>query len=947
MTMICRSAGSIFSVFDAGVAGSAGSGHQPGHPPTAHRLPDGVELRTDAVTVQVRFTAEGSVHVTKSLPGVTPSGKSLIVLARPAPALEITYAEDAAKVTVGSKRLQVTVAKSDGAVSFADAAGRPLLAELGAASIQPAATAADPRACAVETRFQLKPDEGIYGLGMHQSGVMNYRGHTVKLVQANTQSAIPFLTSTEGYGLLWDNYSKTIFADSADGCSIWSEVGDGIDYHFIYAGTIDGAIAGYRQLTGVAPLYGKWAYGYWQSKEHYEDRPELLKVAAEYRRRGIPIDGIIQDWDYWDGRDHWNQLFFFDRLFPRPAEMIEILHLQHYHFMISIWCGFGAKTPVYRDMEQRGFLYPTIGWADFKYFDPYNPAATDLYWKYVREGLFAHGVDGWWMDSTEPDIVNAQTKEGQEYEMKRTGTNHLGTFARYLNTYPLLSTEAVYRNQRRETDRKRVYILTRSVFAGQQRAATTTWSGDIGASWEIYRNQISAGVNHSMSGIPYWTFDIGAFVLGGYGGVFCDGGKDPAYQELYTRMFQLGAFSPIFRSHGSDTPREIWEFGRFSDVLVAFDRLRYRLLPYIYSNAWRITSEGYTLMRGLPMDFPADRKTYNIADQFMFGPSLLVCPVTEYMLHRPPGKSVPVTGEHFRTNAGQPGLAATYFGDDQFGSVLHTRTEPNVDLNWYTGWPEFVKSEKFSMRWEGSLVPTETGLHRFHAKTFGPKLLFLDGQALKYTYSSVEAVTEPVPLDAGREYTFSFATANSSLGAFRAQLFWKTPSMLAAEKVIEERTQARPVYLPANATWFDFWTGQTTAGGQSIVAAAPIERIPLLVRSGSIIPMGPVVQYASEKPGAPLEIRVYPGADASFTLYEDEDDTYNYEKGVHATIRFEWKDAARQLTIAARAGSYPGMPVQRVFQVVVVRPGHGVGIDASGTVDQTINYSGEAQTLHF
>ncbi len=916
-------------------------------PTTVRHLPNGIELQTAAVTVQVRFTADGSVHVTKSLPGVTLSGKSLVVLPQKAPALEITYAEDAAKVTLGSKRLQVTVSKSDGAVSFNAASGMELLAELGAASIQPAATAADPRACAVETRFKLKPDEGIYGLGMHQSGVMNYRGHTVKLVQANTQSAIPFLTSTEGYGLLWDNYSKTIFTDGADSCSIWSEVGDGIDYHFIYGGTIDGAIAGYRQLTGAAPLYGKWAYGYWQSKEHYEDRAELLKVAAEYRRRGIPIDGLIQDWDYWDGRDHWNQLFFFDKLFPRPTEMIDILHQQHYHFMISIWCGFGAKTPVYRDMEQRGFLYPTIGWADFKYFDPYNPAATDLYWKYVKEGLFAHGVDGWWMDSTEPDIVNAQTKEGQEYEMKRTGTNHLGTFARYLNTYPLLSTEAVYRNQRRETDRKRVYILTRSVFAGQQRAATTTWSGDIGASWEIYRNQIAAGVNHSMSGIPYWTFDIGAFVLGGYGGVFCDGGKDPAYQELYTRMFQLGAFSPIFRSHGSDTPREIWEFGPFSNVLIAFDRLRYRLLPYIYSNAWRITSEGYTLMRGLPMDFPADRKTYNIADQFMFGPSLMVCPVTEYMLHRPPGKSVLVSGEHYRTNAGSPGLDATYFGDDEFGTVVDTRTEANVDLNWYTGWPAFVQSAKFSMRWEGKLAPSESGLHRFHAKTFGPKLLSLDGQALKYTYSSVEAVTEPVRLEAGREYAFSFATANSSLGAFRAQLYWKTPSILAAEKVIEKRAQTRPVYLPAGATWFDFWTGQPTAGGQSIVAAAPIERIPLFVRSGSIIPMGPVVQYASEKPDAPLEVRVYPGADAMFTLYEDEDDNYNYEKGVHATIRLEWKDATRQLKIAAREGNYPGMPVQRVFQVVIVRPGHGVGIDASATVDQTVNYSGEAQTLQF
>jgi alpha-D-xyloside xylohydrolase len=939
-----------FTDLEAGALGGADpdpANTAPGNGAGVQHIPNGVEVLAGGKTVRVQYDAEGSVHVTKSLPGATPGRESLIVLPCVAAPLDIVYSDEAARVTLSSKRLRVGVARSDGALSFSDASGTVLLAEAGAASITPAAIAGEPRAYSIETRFKLKPGEGLYGLGMHQSGVMNYRGHTVKLVQANTQSAIPFLVSTEGYGLLWDNYSKTIFTDTDEACTIWSEVADCIDYHFIHGGSMDGAIAGYRELTGAAPLYGKWAYGYWQSKEHYEDRAEVLKVAAEYRKRGIPIDGLVQDWDYWDGRDNWNQLFFYDKLFPRPTEMIEILHRQHYHFMISIWCGFGPKTPVYREMEQRGFLYPTVGWAGFKFFDPYNPAATDLYWKYVKAGLFRHGVDGWWMDSTEPDIVNAQTKEAQEYEMKRMGSNHLGTFARYLNTYPLMATEAVYQNQRKETDRKRVYILTRSAFAGQQRAAATTWSGDIGASWEIYRNQISAGLNHSMSGLPYWTFDIGAFVLGSYGGVFCYGGKDPAYQELYTRMFQFGAFCPIFRSHGSETPREIWEFGKFSDVLIAFDRLRYRLLPYVYSNAWKITSEGYTLMRGLPMDFPGDRNTYNIGDQFMFGPFLMVCPVTDYMLHRPPGKSVLVSAEHFRTKGGNPGLDATYFGDDHYGTAVHSQTEANVDLYWYTGWPSFVKQEKFSMRWEGKLIPTETGPHRFHVKSFGPRLLLLDGQALQFSYSSVEAVTEPVQLEVGREYGFSFATANSVLGAFRAQLFWKTPSMLAAETVREERPQTRSVYLPAGTTWIDFWTGQTTAGGQSIIAAAPIERIPLLVRSGSIIPLGPVVQYASEKPDAPLELRVFPGADASFTLYEDEDDTYDYEKGIHSTIRFDWSDATRQLRIGARQGSYPGMPSRRVFRVVIVRPGHGVGIDVSETVDRAVDYSGDAQVLQF
>jgi alpha-D-xyloside xylohydrolase len=549
------------------------------------------------------------------------------------------------------------------------------------------------------------------------------------------------------------------------------------------------------------------------------------------------------------------------------------------------------------------------------------------------------------MDSTEPDIVNALTKEGEEYEMKRVENNHLGSFARYLNPYSLLITESVYKNQRKETDQKRVYILTRSTFAGQQRAAATTWSGDIGANWGVYKRQISAGLNHCMSGIPYWTFDIGAFVIGSYEGVFSNGGKDPAYQELYTRMFELGAFCPIFRAHGSETPREIWQFGEFSDVLLKFDTLRYRLLPYIYSLAWRVTDDGYTIMRGLPMDFAYDRKTYSIDDQFMFGPAILACPVTEYMLHRPPENSVLITPEHFRTKDGKPGLTARYYKDAEFKTLCHEQVEPDINLFWYTGWPDYVTDPRFSMRWEGKLIPTQTGQHRFHMKSFGPKRVFLDGKELPNNYTSVEAYTVPVELEAGREYDFACETANSTLGAFRAQLFWKTPEIHAREKLVEPRPSTRPVYLPAQCQWIDFWTGQTIGGGQTIEADAPIDRIPLLVRAGSIVPMGPFVQYAAEKPADPIELRIYPGADGSFTLYEDENDNYNYEKGVYSTIAFHWDDANRRLTIGDRKGSFPGMLKERSFNIVVVGKDHGTGIETTGTPDKVISYQGERQVV--
>jgi alpha-D-xyloside xylohydrolase len=911
----------------------------------AQRVQNGVQWSTGVLNVKVQFYADDTVRVVKWLPHGTSGKASLVVVQREVPDLNIHFQENAETITLGSGKITVRLSKSDGAIQYLAGDDRSILREQGKAMITPARVPREEKAFSIQQGFKLTADEGIYGLGQHQSGYMNYRGRTVKLVQANTEAVTPFLISTAGYGILWDNYSKTVFSDENGGTSLWSEVGDNIDYYFIYGQNMDSVIAGYRGLTGQAPMYGRWAYGYWQSKEHYATRDELLGIAREYRERRIPIDNIIQDWNYWGGNRNWGSMFFDETKYPNPKEMIDILHQQNFHIIISIWAGLGPDTQIYRDMEQRGYLYSPVGWAGFRYYDAYNPAANDLYWRYASQGLFSKGIDGWWMDSTEPDIVNALTKEGEEYEMKRVENNHLGSFARYLNPYSLLITESVYKNQRKETDQKRVYILTRSTFAGQQRAAATTWSGDIGANWGVYKRQISAGLNHCMSGIPYWTFDIGAFVIGSYEGVFSNGGKDPAYQELYTRMFELGAFCPIFRAHGSETPREIWQFGEFSDVLLKFDTLRYRLLPYIYSLAWRVTDDGYTIMRGLPMDFAYDRKTYSIDDQFMFGPAILACPVTEYMLHRPPENSVLITPEHFRTKDGKPGLTARYYKDAEFKTLCHEQVEPDINLFWYTGWPDYVTDPRFSMRWEGKLIPTQTGQHRFHMKSFGPKRVFLDGKELPNNYTSVEAYTVPVELEAGREYDFACETANSTLGAFRAQLFWKTPEIHAREKLVEPRPSTRPVYLPAQCQWIDFWTGQTIGGGQTIEADAPIDRIPLLVRAGSIVPMGPFVQYAAEKPADPIELRIYPGADGSFTLYEDENDNYNYEKGVYSTIAFHWDDANRRLTIGDRKGSFPGMLKERSFNIVVVGKDHGTGIETTGTPDKVISYQGERQVV--
>ncbi|MBN2013520.1 DUF5110 domain-containing protein [candidate division KSB1 bacterium] len=911
---------------------------------TVTNFHNGIHLETMSLNLDIRFYADDVVRVVKWTPDGTPDKLSLSVIQDILPDVKLDIHNTGSEVHISSAKLHLRIAKKNGRITFLTYDDRQVLNETGNSTFEPFQDTNE-NAFHVEQQFKLTRDEGLYGLGQHQDGYFNYRGKTVTLVQTNTDAVNPFLISTNGYGILWDNYSKTIFNDTKKSMSLWSDVGDNIDYYFVYGPSMDEVIAGYRYLTGQAPLYGKWAYGYWQSKEHYKNRDELLGIAREYRKRQIPIDNIIQDWNYWDGNPNWSQMFFDERKYPQPAEMVNLLHGMNYHIMISIWPGLGYKTAIYKDMQQRGYLFDRVGWAKFKYYDAFIPEANDLYWQYLKKGLYSTGIDAWWIDSTEPDIINATMKCAEEYEMKLVGKNHLGSWARYLNAYSLAMMDKLYENQRKETDQKRVYMLTRSAFAGQQRTAATTWSGDIGASWDVYKKQISAGLNFCMAGIPYWTFDIGAFVLGAYDGVFTNGGKDPAYQELYARMFQFGAFCPIFRAHGSETPREIWEFGDFTDSMIKIDNLRYRLLPYIYSLAWQVTDKGYTIMRGLPMDFSADKNTYSISDQFMFGPAIMVCPVTEYMLHRPPEKSVLITPEHFKTIDGASGLQATFFSDANFTHKTHEEIVPDIDFLWYTGRPDYMTDSSFSVILEGKVIPTRTGEHQFHMKCYDAKRLFLDGKELPIVYTSVEQYTDLVELEAGRAYDFKLEVSNSSTGAAKLKLNWKTPDMFAEEAMKEEREQTRQVYLPTDNQWFDFWTGTSSAGGQTIVADAPIEIIPLQVKAGSILPLGPFVQYAAEKPADPLELRIYPGADGTFTLYEDENDTYDYENGVYATIDFSWNDQQRELTIHERKGTFPGMLYKRTFNIVLVSEHHGTGIEITTEPDTSVVYDGKQQIV--
>ena len=911
-----------------------------------NQIQNGVEIHSGNLNVKAQFYAENIVRITKWSNDGTSDKKSLSIIKQSVPSLNITKEETKTDVILKSGSLTIKVSKQTGNIEYLSGSGENMLKETGETLFKPVVYSGD-KGFQFQQNFELTPGEGIYGLGQNQDGYFNYRGKEVVLVQSNTEAVIPFLISSQSWGILWDNYSKTIFNDNENGTSLWSDMGDNIDYYFVKGENMDKVISGYRYLTGTAPMYGKYAYGYWQSKEHYATQNELLTIARKYRKLKIPIDNMIQDWDYWNGNKNWGSMLFDKSLYPEPKRMMDELHAMNFHAIISIWPAMGPNTKIYRDMDKNGFLYPTVGWAGFKYFDTYNPKANDLYWKYLREGLYSKGLDGWWMDSTEPDVVCALTKESTNYELKKMGRNYLGSFARYMNPYSLVMTEAVYKNWRNETSQKRAYILTRSTFAGQQRCAATTWSGDIGANWNVYRDQISAGVNHCMSGIPYWTFDIGAFVLGAYDGVFNTGGKQPSYQELYTRMFQFGAFCPIFRSHGSETPREIWEMGDFTPTLIKFDNLRYRLMPYIYSLAWKVTSEDYTYMRGLPMDFKNDKKVYNIDDQFMFGPSIMVNPVTDFMYHRPPTGSVVVPSEVFKTNDGKAGLMARYYKDKNYKNLSKEQIDPNININWYGGRPDYVTDSMYSIRWEGKLVPKETGKYQFHMKSFDAKRIILDGKTLPVVYTSTEQYTDFVNLEAGKEYSFILENENNQTGAARMILNWKTPSMWALDVEPVKAEKTKEVYLPGGTTWYDFWTGKTYNGGQKVKFDAPIDKIPLLVKAGSIIPMGPFMEYSTQKPADPLELRIYKDANGSFTLYEDENDNYNYEKGICSTIAFNWDDASKTLIIGARKGEFPGMLKTRTIKVVLVDEKNGNGIEISSSFDKTIVYKGDEQKIIF
>lgn len=906
------------------------------------RTAAGVIVRLDDVALRLSSLQPGVLRVEAARDGRFSDRPSLVLVSAEQRPLRIDGRTT--ELHVATDGIEAVITRRTGRIAFFRPRERQPFLVATQRQLRVVEIAGD-RGFAIEQRFAAEADQGLYGLGTYQDGVMNWRGRSVRLAQSNTVSALPVLVSSQGWGLLWHNTSRTIFNDDRRSFRFESVIGDGIDYFVIATTRLDDAIASYRHLTGRAPLFPRSAYGYWQSKERYETADELLAIAREYRQRRLPIDNLVLDWNWWPTFGQWSGMEWDKKRFPDPAAMTASLHRLNLKLMVSIWPAVGVDSALHRDLAAIGGLLPGDHWAPAHVVDAWSDAPRALYWRRAKEGLLEKGVDAWWMDATEPVFLNVEDRYVTEEFLVANGGNASSSFARQLNTYSLAATRGAWEMQRAAAPDKRVFVLTRSSFAGQQRHAAVLWSGDIQASWKVFHNQIAAGLNYSLGGMPYWTTDTGGF---GARFRYPQGLDDPAFRELYVRWFQYAAFSPIFRAHGTDVPREIWRFGDESSeeyrALAAADRLRYRLLPYIYSLAGDVTHRDGTIYRPLVMDFPADPRSRQAAAQYLFGPALLVSPVTQALQHRTSKVEEAISSERLTDSEGRgPGVLATYYRGTNFGTRVAQRMTEVLRQPWYRALPRELDGQPYSVRFEGRLETLAAGRYRFSVLTNGGIRLRVNDHVVidRWDNTSDNHFDGTVDLPANSRVSLLIEHRQPKAETTGLLVDWEYPG-LTRETWSADGTFARN--QPRGASWINFWTGVQTRGGGEIRERVPLERVPLDVRAGAILPLGPDLQWTGEKPADPLELRIYPGADGHFALYEDAGEGYAYEHGAFTIIPFEWDDAAGVLRIGARVGGFPGMLEQRTLHIVRVRPGHGVGIDPT-PADRVVAYAGQAVSV--
>lgn len=589
--------------------------------------------------VTVEWYTPSTVRVLKTTAGYSSDKESYSVIAQPEKVVFKTTTKADGSIEIKSGKLTVTADPTSGNITFFTPGGEKLVAEDGCKFVPFKDVNRD--TYAVSQTWLTDPAEGLYGLGQLQDGVLSHRNMEKYLCQSNLEDVSPLIQSNRGWGIFWDNYSGTNFSDKDGRMSFRSDVGDEIDYYFMYGGTADGTVALIRRLTGEVPMMPLWSYGFMQSKERYKSADETVGVVRRYREAGIPLDVIIQDWQYWGHNYLWNAMDFQNPAFSRPQAMLDSIHGLNARMMISIWSSFGPATKPYRALDKEGLLFDMSTWpqsgvdgwppnmeypSGVRVYDAYSPRAREIYWEHLNKGLYKYGIDGWWMDSTEPDHFDWKDEDFDRITA-------LGKSYRSLrNAYPLMTVGGVYDHQRALDDGKRVIILTRSGFLGQQRYGANVWSGDVQSSWDMLRKQVPAGLNYSLTGMPHWNSDLGGFFAGSYNSDGPDSAtRNPMYHELYVRWLQFGVFTPMMRSHGADVSREFYHYGKPGeptyDALVDAVKLRYKILPYTYSLAWDVTRNGSTFMRALMMDFPNDSNVLGNAEEYMYGKAFLVAPV--------------------------------------------------------------------------------------------------------------------------------------------------------------------------------------------------------------------------------------------------------------------------------------------------------------------------------
>lgn len=743
---------------------------------SVQKLPQGISFSTQGMDIQIEYYSPTIVRVFKT-PGGKPYDKKSLSVVGKAVKTPVEFSQMGKNTLIKSDSIQVEVNVETGGIYFSDRSGNKLLNDKDyGTQFSPVDDAGTP-SFKVRNGFLLDKDEAIYGVGQVLDNKFNRRNSAHHMQNENMSTYSPFFHSVKGYGVFWDNYSISEFNDNPQELS-FEGLGHCSDYYFMYGKNADGVISKVRTLTGKAPMLPLWAYGFFQSKERYNSQDESLNVLKKYRDLKVPLDVVIQDWRYWPEYNKsdsaWNSQSFDKERFPDPKKWVDQIHQLNAKLLIVTWPGFGPKTDQRKEFDSKKMIINFDTWppnSGARPYDVFNPKALDIYWKYLDKGIFSYiGNDGWWLDSTEPDHIN---KKESDFDLP----TYLGSYRSVKNGFSLMHNKGIATHQRETNSQKRGVILTRSGFIGQQLYGSNTWSGDVSSTWDMLEKQIPAALNYTLMGIPNWNSDIGGFFAGRWrnGG----GNKNPEFQELYVRWMQFGTFSPMMRSHGTDLPREIWNFGDRGtwcfDAQEKFIKLRYSLLPYIYSTSWDVSKNDGTFMRPMVMDFAADKKTHEIGHQYLFGRSILVAPVTKY-------------------------------------------------------------------------------------------------QAKKW-----------------------------------------------------------PVYLPEGSGWYNFWTNQYYNGGREVNTDAPINIVPLYVKAGSIIPIGPDVQYSTEKKWDNLTVRVYGGADGEFVFYEDENDNYNYEKGKFSTITFKWNNQEKTLSVGDRTGSFKGMLSTRKFNVVLIADGKSPGRSKSVT----------------